>query len=534
MRPVTRSLSRFSAGAAACAVIALPMGLPMTPSFADDAPVTPSYGGFTTAATATPLRLEVYEPAIPIPASPQAEFNFSYTHVEGSSGPSSLARASALWPGDPIGEGLKTIVTQAGLPAALAGDGYPVQVNAQSPGSPSSQSQEFLPGMTGKATADQDSAIARAGYSTGGDVAGDSSGSGSNLLDTLKSGDLSAIGGVLTGTTSSSGGDSNAPSSPLGALSILVDVGGMSSSARTSYAADSVTATATSQLGELSLLGGLVKLEGFTTTSTTTSKLDGATTTPKVSYGDITIAGTPFAFTSDGLEAAGSTTAIPGLSDNPLSALKQLGISIDLPKPTKTVSGASGTSTADGPTITLDTQPVLSLLALDKLPLGDIINQIPDSAGQAKSLLLAALQAHPKIVIKAGEVSSSAQTVPAIALGGGTTTGTTPTTPTGSTSGSTGASSGGGGGGGTGTGSPTADAPTASGAVPTTTDAIAPVSAVPGLPGLGSVPGMLTIAGIALAAGLGWWLRNGLAAVFGKDGTCAHGLQSGLPDLRKV
>jgi hypothetical protein len=46
--------------------------------------------------------------------------------------------------------------------------------------------------------------------------------------------------------------------------------------------------------------------------------------------------------------------------------------------------------------------------------------------------------------------------------------------------------------------------------------------------------GLLTIGGIVLAAGLGWWLRNGLAAVFGGSGTCAHGLPSGLPDLRKV
>ena len=516
---------------AALAIGVLGAVVPMSaPAQADG---TPPYGGFSTDASATPLRLEVHEPAIPIPADPQLEFDFSYTHVAGSSGPTATARASAMWPGAPVGEGLKTFVEQLGLPSQLGAAGYPVQVNAQSPGSPSSQSQEFLPGMIGRVAVDDKQAVARAGYSTAGEVAGDgddssSSGNGiTNLLDQLKDGNLAALGNLLGGKTDA---DPTAASNPLGALSILVSVGGMSASSKTTYAGDSVTATATSQIGEVDLLGGLVKLEGITVSSASTSKLDGGKTTPKVTYGGLTIAGMPFKFTSDGIEAAGKTTAIPGLPDAPAKALEALGISISLPKPTKQAEGAQVSSSADGPTVSIDAAPLLKLLSLNKLPLADLINKFPDQAGQVKSLLLAALDAHPKVVLKLGEVSSNAQVVPAIDLGGnpGSTTtvppASTPTIPTTGGTGGTGSTGTGG------VGAPTAAAPVPTATTPLKTTASAPA----GLPKVGGLPGALALAGFALAGGVGLWLRRGLTGVFGGAGACAHGLQSGLPDLRKV
>src|SRR5690348_10035233 len=86
----------------------------------------PTYGGFSTVATASPLKLEVFEPVIPIPTDPQFEMDFSYTRVEGNSGPSTTARASAMWPGPAIGEGLKTFGEQLHLPPQLTDGGYPV------------------------------------------------------------------------------------------------------------------------------------------------------------------------------------------------------------------------------------------------------------------------------------------------------------------------------------------------------------------------------------------------------------------------
>ncbi|MGN6721698.1 MAG: choice-of-anchor P family protein [Marmoricola sp.] len=498
----------------------------MVSTFAGGAAAAPAagtpYSGFSTSATAAPLRVEIFEPAIPVPASPQVELDFSHTTVGGSSGPVSTAMASAMWPGDAVGNGLPTIVTQIGLPAALASP-YPVHANAQFPGTPNSASQEFFPGMVGRVSASDKQASARAGYSSSGQVAGDSTTGSSNPLDQLKSGSLSG----LTGLLNPPGSGSNTGSNPLGVLSALVSAGGMSSSSVTDYSDPTVvTATATSQIGEVDLLGGLVKLEGVTVSTESSSSLDGGgKVTQKVTYGGMTIAGTAFKFTSDGIEASGKTTAIPGLSSNPTKALASLGISIDLPKPIKTISGNQATAAALGPVITIDTQPVMSLLKLNKLPLAGIIAKLPDSAGQLKTTLLGILQAHPKIVVALGDVSSSAQTSAALNLGGGSTGGLG-----GTTTGNVGTT------GGTGvpTGSPVTGAPT-TGTTPTgnATTPIAKASA-PGLPALGSVPALLTVGGLILAAGLGWFFRAAALTALGAGSTCTHGLATGLPDLRKA
>jgi len=44
----------------------------------------------------------------------------------------------------------------------------------------------------------------------------------------------------------------------------------------------------------------------------------------------------------------------------------------------------------------------------------------------------------------------------------------------------------------------------------------------------------LTFGGIALAAAAGTWLRKIGAIALGGAGACPHGLDSGLPDLRKA
>lgn len=495
----------------------------------------PDYGGFTTEASSTPLRLALYEPAIPIPASPEAELNFSYTKVAGESGPSATARASALWPGDPVGEGLKTIVQESGLPTALAGNGYPAQVNAQTPGTPSSGSQEFLPGMVGRVQAGDTGASARSGYSTGGRVAGDPSDStGATVLGQLQSGDAGgAVGTLLNG--GSSGSDSG--SNPLGVLSELVDVSGMSGSSTTDYSAPNVvTSVATSQLGEVDLLGGLVTLEGVTVSSASTGSLGGSTIAQKVTYGGLTIAGTPFKLTSNGIEASSSTTAIPGLPSDPAKALATLGLSIDVPKPTRKTAADQVSGTATGPVITIDTKPIISMLNLGKLPLDTLIDQIPASAAQLQSLLLAALQAHPKIVVYLGSAATSAQTIAPISLGdpGGAPPSDSGTTPV--TTGGTGGAPGTGTGGAVDTGVPGAGGVPTDGTVPTTTPTTTDVASTsaPGLPPLGSVPGILLYGGIAVAALAAWLLRRMAGAVLGAGATCSHGLPTGLPDLRKA
>ena len=61
------------------------------------------------------------------------------------------------------------------------------------------------------------------------------------------------------------------------------------------------------------------------------------------------------------------------------------------------------------------------------------------------------------------------------------------------------------------------------------------VSAVPGLPALGSIPMLLTLAGPAgWRAARGWYLRRAGVLLFGAGGACSHGLKAGIPDLRKA
>lgn len=489
------------------------------------------YGGFSTTATASPVKLEIFEPAIPIPTEPQFELNFSYTRVLGDSGPSTKARASALWPGPAIGEGLKTFGEQLGLPAALTENGYPVQVNAQFPGDVTQQAQEPLPGMIQRVNAGDERTVAKAGYTPSGDLADGDAGSGpkgSNPLDLLGGG-LGGLTNLLSGTKS--GNNTNpVAGNPLGALSLVLDLDGMTSVSSTDYDGETVTATATSRIGEARLLLGLIKLTGINVVTKVVSTVDSG---PKVSrtvdVGGMTIAGQKFAFGPDGFTAAGSTTAIPGLPTTAAGLLKMLGIEIEVPKPVITKDGDIAKIEAEAVRITLDLKPLRS--KLPSLPLDDLVSNLPELPGQAnllKGFLLSLNTFAPKFVLRLGYAATSAATVPV--FDGGSSGGGDVGAPGGGDDAGLGGDSGTVADGGE---VPLAEGPVAEAASPTTTTPLAPVSA-PGLPPLNSVPTLMSLAGLGLAAAAGWYLRRAGGLLFGGAGACSHGLQTGLPDLRKA
>lgn len=497
-----------------------------------------AYGGFTAQAWSSPVRIEVFEPSLPIPVDAgiaQLEFLMGYSKVKADSG-MSTGRSSLFWPGDPVGEGLKTFAEQLGLPSTpLTENGYPMQVNSQYPGDTPTQKDNKIPGSIQQTTSGDRTAIAETGFSPDGavlgpdDEAGGGAGSGNPLTDLTDQ-----LQGLLTGGLGGLGGAkaTAAPGNPLG---MIVDVDGYVSvskmDATGSNKAAPVQAVSRSTLGEVRLLGGLITLGGVETVARASS--DGATgkTGGKAVWGTMAIAGQEFGIGPDGAIVSGKTTPIPGLDDLPANALEQLGITIEIPKPVRKVEGDLATSESAGLRITIDTK--LLSPVLKALPLSAITDLIPDLPGQAAMLkgLVAGLGSlSPKVVLTVGIARATVDTVPPIEVPP-VTPGTTVPPPTTTTpkpaAGSVGVP-------------PAAGAPAPAGSAPapsagTPVDDLvdaAPTSA--GLPELFSIPGMLLVAAFAIAAVAGSWFRRLGVAALGAGAPCVHGLESGLPDLRKA
>lgn len=525
-----------------------------------------NFGGYTSEAWAAPIKIEIYEPTIPIPAEPQAELEVGYTNTEAATGTGN-GRSSFLWPGDPVGEGFKTFAEALGLPKEVGAQGYPVQVNSSHPGGPESQAQEPFPGMVMRTSASAKETVARVGFSPDGQVSGDKQVSGDDGdtpgvpglpgADATGGDPLTQLGDVLKGlgggtllpgqkasTGGSAAADEDTPAAPglPPELAALVDAEGISSISESVTGGDVIRSTATSRIGNLSLLGGVITVDFVTTTATTISDGTKAAAQRKARIGGLEIAGQSFGFGPDGIEASGKPAPIPGLPDDPAKALEALGVSLVLPKGEKSVDGASAENLVEGLQVVIDTKVLRS--KLDAVPFDQIIGAIPDQAGELKNLLGAAVNLAPKFVITLGNSATTTSTVPAIELpdidpghlpaGGADGSGGTPAVP-------------GAGGSDVGSGSSGTDLGSGSAAPPAGTSAAAAASAAAGagdalaaepmsagLPPLASVPGALMVGGLVLATGIGWWLQKIGAFVLGGAGSCAHGLETGVPDLRKA
>lgn len=532
--------------------------LPVPPGAADEA-APRAFSGYTADATAAPVRIAIYEPTIPIPANPQLELVLGYSTVEADSG-SSQGRASWLWPGDSVGEGLKTFVEQIGLPPQLGENGYPVQVNASQPSGTDAQRDEPFPGTVMRTEAGEDTTVAQVGFSPDARVQdGDAppaaeEGGTAGLPGLPLSGDLlSSFGQVITGglplaapaptdepseDAPAEGDDEPSTGSMPGLppqLAALVDVEGYASSSKTVADEGSITSVARSALGDVSLLGGLVVLEGVTSVSRSTSDGKAGASTETVRLGGITVAGQTFALGPAGAEAAGQQQALPELPPELTGALAQLGLTLAMPKPAQTVDGDKAANEVAGLRIEINAKRLKQQLAA--LPLGTLVDAFPADPPELKAALQALTGLAPKIVVTLGTASTKVDTVQGIALPtdppsedpaeekpGGRDGGGTPGT-------------GGGGGGGVPTGSaPAATGPVgAGGAAPAAGDALPATELTgAGLPPLYSLPGALLVGGVALAAVGGTWLRKIGVIALGGAGSCTHGLDSGLPDLRKA
>ena len=537
MRPTLRPGLRC---AGALALAALPVGAVSPAHAGEDGP---AYSGYATESSATPVHLEFYEPTIPIPASPQAELSFGYSMVEADS-TTSLGRASYLWPGDAVGEGWKTIIENLGFPpqvsGPLAGDGYPFQVNAGSTGRSSARDEPF-PGMVMRARSSDDRTIAETGYSTDCQVEEgqqqEDKGDGDDppALPALPGAPSQPSASQATRATSDgqkvSSTRAKADSSCRipAELAALVDFGGYISTSDFTDAGSAVTAGSRTALTDVELLGGVITVSDVHAGAVALS--DGQQGTPRgrSGYGTLAIAGQEFTVGPDGVTASGRTQKIPGLPDEPADALKALGVTITAPRPSTRQHGDQATTDVSALVVTIDSAKLRR--KLDVIPFADLVDQVPDEAGELKKVLGAAVYLAPKLVITLGSAQSGVDTVQGITFPALPTTTGGATQPGDSSTGSAGATATGGG------SPPVASAPSAAPGSDTAPAADGNLQAEPaaaGLPPLYSLPGLLLLGGIALASVAGSYLRRIGVLALGGAGSCPHGLERGLPDLRKV
>jgi len=516
--------------------------------FASAAPASADEGafGYSALVSASPVFIEFYEPTIPIPANPQFSLDFGYTKVVSDSS-SARGRASFLWPSDAVGEGSKTIVENLGLPPEISGPiaeaGYPIQVNSGYPSGPESQADNPIPGTVQRTAATEKVTYGQAGYSStcdtsgeGSDGDGDGGGGIPGLPDLpLPIPGLDALLGTLTtpqraDTTSRSSARTAAEETECqipAQLGGLATFGGFESYSYTERTATEIVGVSRAAVGDVSIAGGLVTMSGVTSKVTSSSNGKTPEGKGKASYGTITIAGQTFGIGPDGIEGGGQSAPIPGLPDDPAKALAQLGLTVTVPKPTYVIDGKEVKSVVEGVVVQIDTKTLFD--AVRMLPLGDIINQLPEQMADLKKALGAAVNLSPRVVMHLGHATSKVETADPIVI--------PPVVPDNDPGGDAGGGGSSGGTGGGGLGSTTPTVPTDGGAPSTTPEAVGdlpPAELASGLPPLFSIPGLLLFGGIAGACVLGSYVRRLGVAALGAGGACSHGLDSGLPDLRKA
>ena len=534
--------------------------------------------GYSALTSATPVFVEIYEPTIPIPATPQADFQFGYTKVVADSS-SSRGRASFLWPGDAVGEGLKTIVENLGLPPEISGpiadQGYPVQVNSGFPSGEAGEANEPFPGTVMRTGATEKATYAQTGYSTTCDTSGgeesDGGGGGGvpglpgipglpelplpipgleSLLSalTVPTSERSATTTRSSARTASASAPATAPATAPARrpptdeaapcqvpaqLAALVTFGGFEAYSYAERTAGEVNGVSRSAVGDISLFGGVVTMSGVSSKVTSSSDGTKPTGKGKAKYGTINIAGQEFSIGPDGVEGGGQASPIPGLPDEPKAALAQLGLTITVPQPVFDVDGKEVQSVVEGLIVQIDTKTLTD--ALRTLPLQDILDQLPEEAKDLKKALQAGINLSPRIVLHLGRATSKVETADPITIPD--VVPDNDPEPEETTEGGT--SGGGGGGGGT-AGTGAAGGVTSPGTTPAASAPDTSATALPtaelasGLPALFSIPGLLMIGAIAGACVAGSYVRRMGAMALGGGAACSHGLDSGLPDLRKV
>ena len=423
-------------------------------------------GGFTLEASATPVAIQIIEPTIPIPAEPQLELNFAFSRAKLASGPTGRAVSSLLWPGDGVGYGLPTLLKN---PDAA----YPVKAEAAHPSGPKDGKQELAPG-SGMASHADDKSVDASAYLA---------------RPTFPA--VPAIPGV--------------PIPPM-----LVAFESFTSQSTTAASADKASARSYATAGSVSLLGGLIKIDGLRVDTEASSDGVKGATTGTVVWKSLTAAGQTLAVNQDGVASPAGVTALPKLPPDVAKRLADFGLSIAVPAVTKAAEGTGAKVTGQGLTITLDTAVMRSKLELGRL-LDPFLGLLP---ADLRTQLTPWLNLAPKFVFILGTATSSATATPAFQGGA------PPPPAAGQGSGGSGSGSGSGPGGSTG------DTPPAAG------DAPAQVANGRQWPVFPGVPWYFFVLGLGAAGAASYGLRRFAAVIVG-PASCDLGATSGVPNLRE-
>ncbi|WP_019634599.1 choice-of-anchor P family protein [Actinomadura atramentaria] len=322
-------------------------------------------GGWTLSGSASPLSILIYDKAIPVPADPQVEINFTYAGVTMQSG-SAQAVSSALWPGTTIAEGLPQLIKSDKA-------AWPAWARAAAPGGPAKASKD--PGMA---------AAARDRHATAATEGGPP---------------RDSLGTLNLGTTSV----------PLPDLAGMIGFRGLACSADGTVTGTSAGAAVSATMPKSSLFGGLVTIDRVTARAAASSDARHGTATGSAAYRGLKVLGQDVTISDSGDVRVGGKPFLPG---DQKKTLADLGFTFQRGGVKRTVDGAHATAAATGPKIVWDTRPLRA--ALDG-PL-ELLKQTMSPQDLKDLGFLFDLA--PKIVIVLGNTTADATAAPPIDAGG--------------------------------------------------------------------------------------------------------------------
>jgi hypothetical protein len=468
---------------AALALVALPVAALPVPSSAEEA-----LGGYSATSQSVALRARIYDPAIPIPAEPQAEANAGYARSFLASGPSGRGLASLIWPGDVLGDGIGVLAANDALD-------YPVKVNSKVPATDSAppENSARTTGGSGMFTTANDNLVTAK----------------------VKANEIgvSIVSGPGTGLCLMLKQDCAIPDpgaevpEPLASALVADQVLSMTSVTR---GTGSIESRARSRISGISVLAGVVTIDGIDLEVVTSSNGKAGAVGGSMRISGLVAGGEPIDVESP--IAFGTTPA------NPVH-IPEIGLTISYLGGTSSTEGAQAVAQSTGLRLTFDLS-VLST-ALNTKAITDQLSPVVLSVPDLGVIVDGMLRLGTTYVVDIANVDSSAVANPAYVpppVCVGCPPEVTDPGPVGSDDGYV-------------------AGPVASGPVvdyePPATPITAPITEPVAyeLPGLGEVPGSVLLL-TGLAAGLvGWLLRKvGVLCLAGDE--CLLGASVGVPDLR--